>query len=176
MDVNGPAPITLNAAVLVSSQTPLAPRLERLRLSVPRWSQAKLKPSKVFSNAVDPPLPQSRKSAVNYITGLCFDDRGETLVTAGDDESFRVYSTKTGKCVRILQPSMQFLTSIDRFVKTFHSKKYGVDLPRFTHKNTTIIHASTKEDDTIRYHSLHDNKYLQYFRGHKKRYVVRKGV
>ncbi len=51
------------------------------------------------------------------------------------------------------------------------SKKYGVDLPRFTHKNTAIVYASTKEDDTIRYHSLHDNKYLQYFKGHKERVV-----
>ncbi|THH27415.1 hypothetical protein EUX98_g6774 [Antrodiella citrinella] len=49
--------------------------------------------------------------------------------------------------------------------------KYGVDLPRFTHKNTAIIHASTKEDDTVRYHSLHDNKYLAYFRGHKDRVI-----
>ena len=46
-----------------------------------------------------------------------------------------------------------------------------MDLPRFTHKNTAIVHASTKEDDTLRYHSLHDNKYLQYFRGHKGRVV-----
>ena len=58
-----------------------------------------------------------------------------------------------------------------RHLKTLYSKKYGVDLPRFTHKNTTILHASTKEDDTIRYHSLHDNKYLQYFRGHKDKVV-----
>ena len=54
-----------------------------------------------------------------------------------------------------------------RLIKTLYSKKYGIDLPRFTHKNTTIVYASTKEDDTIRYSSLHDNKYLQYFKGHK---------
>ena len=30
---------------------------------------------------------------------------------------------------------------------------------------------STKEDDTVRYHSLHDNMYLQYFKGHKGRVV-----
>ena len=59
----------------------------------------------------------------------------------------------------------------DRHVKTLYSKKYGIDLPRFTHKNTAIIYASTKEDDTIRYHSLHDNKYLQYFRGHKDKVI-----
>lgn len=59
-----------------------------------------------------------------------------------------------------------------RAIKTLHSKKYGVDLPRFTHKNTAIVYASTKEDDYIRYHSLHDNKYLQYFKGHKERVVT----
>jgi COMPASS component SWD2 len=56
-------------------------------------------------------------------------------------------------------------------LKTLYSKKYGVDIPRFTHKATAILYASTKEDDTIRYHSLHDNKYLQYFKGHKERVV-----
>lgn len=59
-----------------------------------------------------------------------------------------------------------------RQLKVLYSKKYGVDLPRFTHKNTAIIHASTKEDDTIRYHSLHDNKYLQYFKGHTQRVIT----
>lgn len=44
-------------------------------------------------------------------------------------------------------------------------------MPRFTHKNSAILYASTKEDDTIRYHSLHDNKYLQYFKGHKGKVV-----
>ena len=58
-----------------------------------------------------------------------------------------------------------------RLIKTLYSKKYGVDLPRFTHKSTAIVHASTKEDDTIRYHSLHDNKYLQYFKGHKAKVI-----
>ncbi|KAG6854386.1 hypothetical protein C0991_007377 [Blastosporella zonata] len=56
-------------------------------------------------------------------------------------------------------------------MKILYSKKYGVDLPRFTHRNSAIIHASTKEDDTIRYHSLHDNKYLQYFKGHKEKVI-----
>ncbi|EKM57768.1 uncharacterized protein PHACADRAFT_251605 [Phanerochaete carnosa HHB-10118-sp] len=64
-----------------------------------------------------------------------------------------------------------WLKRLDRTLKTLYSKKYGVDLPRFTHKQTTIVHASTKEDDTIRYHSLHDNKYLQYFKGHKGKVV-----
>ncbi|KAH9481653.1 WD repeat-containing protein 82 [Psilocybe cubensis] len=125
---------------------------------------AKLKPSKIFKTAVEPapkpPSPvgpgQHQKAAppARSVTGICFDDRGDQLITAGEDETFKLYSCKSGK-----------------LTKTFYSKKYGVDLPRFTHKNTAILHASTKEDDTIRYHSLHDNKYLQYFRGHKARVV-----
>ncbi|KAF9517816.1 hypothetical protein BS47DRAFT_1339037 [Hydnum rufescens UP504] len=112
----------------------------------------RLKPARVFKTALEPvppppPSAQSGRSQPNtrrHITGISFDDHGDTLVTAGEDETFRLYSCKTGK-----------------HLKTLYSKKYGVDLPKFTHKNSTIIYASTKEDDTIRYHSLHDNKYLR---------------
>ncbi|KAI0316726.1 WD40 repeat-like protein [Amylostereum chailletii] len=119
----------------------------------------KLKPAKIFKNSVEPPPPppsgnRQQNAQVRHITGLSFDDRGDQVVTAGEDETFRLYSCKSGK-----------------HLKTLYSKKYGVDLPRFTHKNTAVIHASTKEDDTVRYHSLHDNKYLQYFKGHKERVV-----
>ncbi|KAL0574235.1 hypothetical protein V5O48_007706 [Marasmius crinis-equi] len=118
---------------------------------------AKMKPSRIFRTAVEPhpepkgtPPPQYRPPPPRHIWGITFDDRGDTLVTAAEDESFRLYSCRSGKAV-----------------KTLYSKKYGVKLPRFTHKNTAILHASTKEDDSIRYHSIHDNKYLSYFKGHK---------
>ncbi|KAI0292112.1 WD40-repeat-containing domain protein [Russula brevipes] len=117
----------------------------------------KLKPAKIFKAVVEPaPPPPGNRAPVQqrHITGLSFDDRGDQLITAAEDETFRLYNCKIGK-----------------LTKTLHSKKYGVDLPRFTHKNTAIIYASTKEDDTIRYHSLHDNKYLQYFRGHSQRVI-----
>ncbi|KAF9048585.1 WD40-repeat-containing domain protein [Panaeolus papilionaceus] len=122
---------------------------------------SKFKPAKIFKTAVDQPPPPAAGSAPQKqppnpksITGLTFDDRGDTLVTAGEDETFRLYNCKTGK-----------------LLKTLYSKKYGIDLPRFTHKSTAILYASTKEDDTIRYHSLHDNKYLAYFRGHKDKVI-----
>ncbi|KAI0749505.1 WD40 repeat-like protein [Daedaleopsis nitida] len=124
---------------------------------------SKLKAAKVYKTAVEPATPPSpaqgsrspsAQQGPRHITGLSFDDRGDQCITAAEDETFRLYNCKTGKQVKIL-----------------YSKKYGVDLPRFTHKNTAIIHASTKEDDTVRYHSLHDNKYLQYFKGHKGRVV-----
>ncbi|CAK5268822.1 unnamed protein product [Mycena citricolor] len=124
-------------------------------------SMTKLKPAKIIKNAVEPTpqpgpsgTPRPQYSGPRHITGISYDDRGDQVITASEDETFRLYNCKTGKQTKIL-----------------HSKKYGVDLPRFTHKNTAILHASTKEDDTIRYHSLHDNKYLQYFKGHKGRVV-----
>ncbi|KAH9940987.1 WD40-repeat-containing domain protein [Amylocystis lapponica] len=123
---------------------------------------SKLKPAKIFKNAVEPQTPPSpgnppskpANAGPRHITGISFDDRGDQVVTAAEDETFRLYNCKSGKQLKVL-----------------YSKKYGVDLPRFTHKNTAIVHASTKEDDTVRYHSLHDNKYLQYFKGHKQKVV-----
>ncbi|TFK27158.1 WD40 repeat-like protein [Coprinopsis marcescibilis] len=121
----------------------------------------RFKPAKIFQKAVEvgpapaPTGPQRPShQGPKQITGICFDDKGEFLITAAEDETFRTYNCKTGKPLR-----------------TLYSKKYGVDLPRFTHKSSAIVYASTKEDDTIRYHSLHDNKYLQYFRGHKARVI-----
>lgn len=66
--------------------------------------QGRFKPSKVFTNAVDAPAPPPDSSNKKphtsmssvQITGLSFDDRGETLITAAGDETFRLYNVKTG--------------------------------------------------------------------------------
>ena len=60
---------------------------------------------------------------------------------------------------------------MSRLKSTSYSKKYGCSLARFTHKPTSIIYASTKGDDAIRYMSFHDNKFLRYFKGHTKKVV-----
>lgn len=88
----------------------------------------------------------------NSITSICFDDRGDRLLTCGNDEKIQLFSMSSG-----------------RLVDTHYSKKYGVDLVRFTHDINNMVHASTKVDHAIRYHSLAENKYLNYFRGHTKR-------
>ncbi|THH10876.1 hypothetical protein EW145_g1015 [Phellinidium pouzarii] len=154
-------------------------------LSLNDTLMSKFKPAKIFKGSVEPLPPHSpgtnshrtQNLGPRHITGITFDDRGDFIVTAAEDETFRLYNCKTGKQV----PSFSFANRIPlteiyipphRHIKTLHSKKYGVDLPRFTHKNTTVVYASTKEDDTIRYHSLHDNKYLQYFKGHKERVIT----
>ncbi|CAD6891916.1 unnamed protein product [Tilletia controversa] len=104
---------------------------------------AVFKPGKVFDEAV-------KKG--KDITSLAFDAKGDYLLTAGEDDVFNLYSCKKGK-----------------LTKTFYSKKYGIDLARFTHKPDSILHASTRGDNTIRFHSLTENKYISYFKGHESR-------
>ena len=83
------------------------------------------------------------------VTSLDFDDSGEFCLAACSDDSLVLYNAKEGKQVKVLL-----------------SQKYGAHLARFTHHSASIIYASTKEDDCIRYLSTHDNAFLRYFRGH----------
>lgn len=53
-----------------------------------------------------------------------------------------------------------------KHAKELKSQKYGVHLARFSHHAQSIIYASTKVDDTIRFLSTHDNSYIRYFKGH----------
>nr|ACM08992.1 WD repeat-containing protein 82 [Salmo salar] len=86
----------------------------------------------------------------------CFDfsSNGETIISSSDDDSLVLYDCQEGKS----GPK-----------RTLYSKKYGVDLIRYTHAANTVVYSSNKIDDTIRYLSLHDNKYIRYFPGHNKR-------
>lgn len=82
------------------------------------------------------------------------------------------------------------LIAARRHESQLYSKKYGVHMARFTHKNTAVIHASTKENgqqdlgarlaspklitlwpqaDDIRYLSVHDKNYIRYYKGHNKK-------
>jgi COMPASS component SWD2 len=88
----------------------------------------------------------------SIINSLDFWPTGETLISSSEDDSLVIYDCKDGKPKR-----------------TLYSKKYGCDLIRYTHAPNAILHASNKTDDTVRYLSLHDNKYLRYFQGHTKR-------
>ncbi|KAI9352491.1 WD40-repeat-containing domain protein [Zopfochytrium polystomum] len=92
------------------------------------------------------------KDNQRHITSMDYDASGELLLTVSDDDSMRMYDCLTGT-----------------LKKTSYSKKYGCAHGRFTHKNTTIIYASTKEDNAIRYLSFHDNKFIRYFKGHSAR-------
>jgi COMPASS component SWD2 len=70
-----------------------------------------------------------KEVGTKYVTSLDFDDQGEHLVSAGDDEAMHLFDIKEGK-----------------HSKTVASKKYGVHLARFTHHSRQVLHASTKVD------------------------------
>ncbi|VDO70386.1 unnamed protein product [Haemonchus placei] len=80
------------------------------------------------------------------INSVDYSSDGLTMITSSDDDSIFIYSMQTGTRTR-----------------NVNSKKYGVDLIKFSHNTSNAIHCSTKVDDTIRYLSLHDNKYIRYF-------------
>lgn len=138
------------ASKTASSSSTMGASSSKLTLNDPIVSS--FRPSKVFSTPDYLALPEPPSTSPHHFTSLDFDDAGHHLVTSGTDESIHLYDARTG-----------------RHQKQLHSKKYGVDLVRFTHRSSTVLYASTKGDDTIRYHSLHDNRYINYFRGHTKR-------
>jgi len=90
------------------------------------------------------------------INALDFYKDGDLVITSSDDSSLNLYSTVTAKKQKVV------------FCKTF-----GVDLVRFTHHSSAVLCASKNEfvDESLRYLSLHDNRYLRYFKGHRDRVV-----
>lgn len=100
---------------------------------------------------IDISLTQLFKSVAAY-TSLHFDDTGEMLILARTDDTLQLYNTTAGAYARELK-----------------SFKYGCALARFTHSPTSLIYASTKVDDAIRYLGTHDNNYIRYFKGHTNR-------
>ncbi|XP_034079650.1 uncharacterized protein LOC117551067 isoform X3 [Gymnodraco acuticeps] len=85
-----------------------------------------------------------------------FSPDGEHAISSSDDDCIVLYDIREGK------PK-----------GTLYSKKYGVDLIRYTHGDTqTVVYSSNKLDDTIRYLSLTDNQYIRYFPGHTARVIA----
>ncbi|XP_049357440.1 protein ANTHESIS POMOTING FACTOR 1 isoform X1 [Solanum verrucosum] len=94
------------------------------------------------------------------ISSMDFHKTSNFLVTASDDESIRLYDVANATCL-----------------KTINSKKYGVDLVSFTSHPTTVIYSSKNGwDESLRLLSLHDNKYLRYFKGHRDRHSSKQVV
>lgn len=75
-------------------------------ICVLKWKlpQAKFRAARIFKNCIDLPhqslhghSPKQLGSGPRSVTGITFDDRGDTLVMSAEDESFRLYSCKNGK-------------------------------------------------------------------------------
>ena len=99
-------------------------------------------------------VAKSFKESDSRINSLHYSTDGLSLITASDDDQIVIFDCEKGVQKRLV-----------------NSQKYGVDLVRFTHAKNAAIHASTKENDDIRYLSLHDNKFLRYFKGHTKKVI-----
>lgn len=95
---------------------------------------------------------RDNQDAINH---MHFSADGASLISSADDDQIVIYDCERGTLKR-----------------TLNSKKYGVDLIHFTQNKTNVVHASTKENDIIRYLNVHENKYISYFRGHTKRVVT----
>ena len=66
------------------------------------------------------------------INGMDYDESGRLLVTSSDDETLRLYNTETATSGKVL-----------------FSKKYGIDLVRFTHSADAVICASKNNWDCL---------------------------
>lgn len=70
-------------------------------LSLSNQIVSKFKPAKIFRGAVEAapqPSPGTyarQNTGPRHITGLSFDDQGTQLITAAEDETFRLYNCKT---------------------------------------------------------------------------------
>nr|XP_020828695.1 WD repeat-containing protein 82-like [Phascolarctos cinereus]XP_020828696.1 WD repeat-containing protein 82-like [Phascolarctos cinereus]XP_020828697.1 WD repeat-containing protein 82-like [Phascolarctos cinereus]XP_020828698.1 WD repeat-containing protein 82-like [Phascolarctos cinereus] len=88
------------------------------------------------------------------IDSFDFSHSGETVISSNNNDTITVYDCQEGKPKRML-----------------YSKKYGVDLIRYTRSGSTVVYSCNKIDNTIRYLSLPENKFIRYFPGHSKRVV-----
>jgi len=92
-------------------------------------------------------FPNSREDT--HVTSLDFDDQGEFLVAASDDDTMQIFDVREGKKT-----------------KTIPSKKYGIHLAKFTHHSRQVLFASTKQDDSLRLLELHNESFVRYFTAH----------
>jgi len=101
------------------------------------------RPARQFPGSTRPDGTESR------VTSLDFDDAGDFLVAASDDETMQVYDIKEGKRTKVIP-----------------SKKYGIHLARFTHHPRNVLFASTKQEDSLRLLELHNESFVRYFTAH----------
>ncbi|KEH24904.1 putative transcription factor WD40-like family [Medicago truncatula] len=95
---------------------------------------------------------------VGKIYSIDFHRKDDLLVTAGEDDSVRLYDIVNAK-----------------LLKTTYHKKHGTDQICFTHHPSSVICSSRynleSTGESLRYLSMYDNRCLRYFKGHKQRVV-----
>lgn len=86
------------------------------------------------------------------IVGLDFSDDGAFLYSA-DNTTLVVYNTQDGKLYRKL-----------------YMKVHEIELLSHTHNNLAVL-VATKKGHSILYWSIHDNRVMKSFEGHKDTYT-----
>jgi hypothetical protein len=80
-----------------------------LRISILTALQKSFRPARIFKAAVEstPQLPNGRPGAPRHITGISFDDTGEFVLTAAEDDNYRFYACRSGKrvCSSLFAPT-----------------------------------------------------------------------
>jgi len=96
---------------------------------------------------------KARRDNTKAINAVDFFHDGSLLATSSDDESVRVY--------RCADAHMH---------KQVFARRHGACHVRFTHHPLCLLLASRNahDDHAVRYLSLHDNKFLRFFPGHKE--------
>ena len=74
------------------------------------------------------------KDNQDQITNIHYSNDGMNIITSSADDQIIIYDCEKGTQKR-----------------TLNSKKYGVDLIHFTQNKSHAVHASTKENDIIRF-------------------------
>ena len=88
--------VTLNDDLLVNPTL----RIRRCKLATDANTQGRLKPSKVFLDAVDfSSVPQADRqhTAGPQITSIDFDDSGERCLTTGEDDQIVLWDMRKGR-------------------------------------------------------------------------------
>eukprot|EP01135_Chromosphaera_perkinsii_P003965 Nk52_evm8s265 gene=Nk52_evmTU8s265 len=117
-----------------------------------------LRPARVYNEWSKEQTNQTRRESEKdmhdkEVNDMCFSDNGERLVVSHGKDMIHVYN-----CL-----------SSQQHQRGIPSKKYGVNLVRFTHGLETLIHTSTLQNNDIRYLTLQEGKYERYFSGHDDR-------
>lgn len=86
-------------------------------------------------------------------TSIDFDSKGDWMVTGSTDDSIRLYDVDSGNEKKVV-----------------YAQKHGASIVRMTHSPSAVLVASCNRgwDESIRYLSLHDNRYMRYFKGHSR--------
>lgn len=95
---------------------------------------------------------------VGRINSIDFHRTDDLLITAGEDDTVRLYDIVNAK-----------------LLKTTYHKNHGADRICFTHHPSSVICSSSynlaSTGESLRYLSMYDNRCLRYFKGHKERVV-----